>query len=330
MNEAGRDEVVAVEDVEDLWTDDRELRASLAEPVPRIPAVYGYDEHGSQLFEEITRLPTYWLTRVEWRLLVAHAPEIVRALDGTRFVELGSGSAKKTRALLSAGAPYRVAEYLPVDVSREMLVASAAAVHAASAGTPVRPVWGRYPAALAWLRAQTDTRPLVIGFLGSNVGNATGPERTALLADIAATLRPGDALLFSADLAKSADVHETCYNDPPGGHTAFADFRLNHLTHLNRRFDADFVLGRFVPRAHYDPANRVVVGLLHVVEDHEARISALDVELRLHAGDAINVGFSAKFDRGGLEAEAREHGLLLEADWTDPEWHYGLFLARRI
>jgi L-histidine N-alpha-methyltransferase len=85
-----------------------------------------------------------------------------------------------------------------------------------------------------------------------------------------------------------------------------------------------------VPRAHYDPATRVVVGLLHVVEDHEARIGALDVELRLRAGNAINVGFSAKFDRGELEAEAREHGLLLEADWTDPEWHYGLFLARRI
>lgn len=330
MSDVERGDVVAVDDLEHFWADDNELRATLSEPVPRIPPVFGYDERGSQLFEEITRLPTYWLTRVESDLLLAHAQEMVRALDGTRFVELGSGSAKKTRALLAAGAPHRVAEYLPVDVSREMLVASAAAVRTEAPRTSVRPLWGRYPAALEWLRAQADPRPLVIGFLGSNLGNATASERSALLADIAATLRPGDAFLFAADLAKSADVHETCYNDPPGGHTAFADFRLNHLTHLNRRFDADFVLERFVPRAHYAADTRVVVGLLHVVEDHEARIGDLGVTLRLLAGDAINVGFSAKFDLAGLEAEARQHGLLLETDWTDHEWQYGLFLARRI
>lgn len=328
MSRADTTDLVAVDDAA-FWTDSTELRATLAEPVPRIPPVYGYDELGSQLFEDITRLPTYFLTRVEWQLLVTHAREIARALHGTRFAELGSGSGKKTLALLAAGAPYRPAEYVPVDVSAEMLVESAAALRAASPEIAARPLWGRYPAALAWLRAHPSAEPLVIGFLGSNLGNATDGERAALLADIAATLRPGDALLFSADLAKSAEVHETCYNDPPGGHTAFADFRLNHLTHLNRRFGADFVLDRYLPRAHYDPATQVVTGLLHVVTQHRARIRDLGVELSLRPGDAINVGFSAKFESAALAAEAAANGLVVESAWTDPEQQYGLYLARR-
>ncbi len=168
----------------------------------------------------------------------------------------------------------------------------------------------------------------MIGFLGSNLGNMTGAERTRLLADVAAPMRPGDGFLVSADLRKPAEVLETCYNDPEG-HTAFADFRLNHLAHLNRRCGADFRLDRYRPRAHYDAATGWVVGLLHVTEEHDVEIPALDTALHLCAGDAVNVGISAKFDTAELEAELADHRLDVTTSWIDPQWRYGLFLAVR-
>lgn len=320
--------LVAVDADAAFWDDGSALRASLREPVPRILPVYGYDERGSELFEEITRLPTYYLTRVERDLLRTHAAAIGAALDGARFVELGSGSGKKTRELMAAADPRRPAAYLPVDVSREMLAASTEAAQAALPGLTVHPLWGRYEAALAWLRERPVAEPTVIGFLGSNLGNMTVAERAGLVGEVAATLRPGDGFLVSADLRKATDVLETCYNDPPG-HSAFADFRTNHLTHLNRRCGADFVVDRFRPRAHYEPDTGEVVGLLHVTEEHDVAVPALDVTLHLRPGEAINVGISAKFDTDELRAELAGHGMDVTTSWVDPQWRYGLFLAVR-
>jgi L-histidine N-alpha-methyltransferase len=321
-------DLVAVDDQAAFWEDGTALRAALLEPVPRIPPVYGYDERGSELFEQITRLPTYYLTRVEWELLRANARAIADRLHGARFVELGSGSGKKTRELLAAGGPRRPAAYLPVDVSREMLELSTEAAQAALPGLPVLPLWGRYEAALGWLRAHPAQERLVIGFLGSNLGNMTGAERDRLLGEVAATMRPGDGFLVSADLRKPADALVTCYNDPDG-HTAFAEFRLNHLTHLNHRCGADFVVERYLPRAHCDAGGSEVVGLLHVVEAHEVEVAAVDVRLALEPGDAVNVGISAKFEPVELAAELARHGLDVTESWTDARWRYGLFLAVR-
>jgi L-histidine N-alpha-methyltransferase len=242
---------------------------------------------------------------------------------------MGSGSAKKTAVLLGACARRRPLTYLPIDVSREMLEASGRALVEQVPGLAVTGLWGRYEQGLAHLRSDPDRDgPLVVAFLGSNMGNFTDAERGALLADIADTLRPGDGFLFSVDLLKPAAALETAYNDPPG-HDAFAGFRLNHLTHLNRRFGADFDVDRFRPVAHFEPRTGMVEGHLHVVAEQWVRMPGLDLELDLARGDSINVGFSAKFDRDRLAAEVAALGLEVEHEWVDPQWQYAIVLARR-
>ena len=319
--------VVAVDAADGFWDDGAGLRACLGERVPRIPPVFGYDERGSELFEAITELPTYYLTRVEWALLRANASDIARRLDADEIVELGSGSAKKTRALLAACQRQRPTTYLPVDVSREMLELSGHALSAAVPGLSVVGLWGRYEQALARLRSAPGGRRVLV-FLGSNIGNATPAERTALLADIAATLGPGDGFLLSVDLRKPAAVFDTGYNDPPG-HRAFAEFRLNHLTHVNRRFGADFAVEQYRPRAHFVERTGMVEGHLYAQQDQRVRLSRLDLDLTVRRGESINVGFSAKFDRHELGAELAAHAMIIEHWWIDPEWHYGVLLARR-
>jgi dimethylhistidine N-methyltransferase len=321
--------IVPVDEGAGFWDDSAPLRAALAEPVPRIPPVFGYDETGSELFEAITELPTYYLTRVEWALLHQHADDIAGALRAGRIAELGSGSAKKTGVLLAACLARRPTTYLPVDVSREMLQASAEALTATLPGLAVTGLWGRYERGLAHLRARPEGEPLVVAFLGSNIGNTTPAERVALLGEIAATLRPGDGFLFSADLRKPAPVLEAAYNDPPG-RSAFGPFRLNHLTHLNRRFGADFDVGAYTPRAHFDERTAVVEAHLYADSDQRVRLPGAGVELRVPRGGSINVGFSAKFDRDGLRDEVGAHGMTVEREWVDEQLPYAIVLARRV
>lgn len=322
-----RFEIVAVDDDAAFWDDRATLLACLQESPPRIPPHFGYDAVGSQLFEEITELPGYYPTRVEHRLLERHADQIADGIGCARLAELGSGSAKKTRLLLAACARRRPTTYLPIDVSREMLEASGAALTAALPDLRVLGLWGRYEAGLAWLRASAP-EPVAVALLGGNLGNTTSGERAALLAEIAATLRPGDGFLVSVDLQKPAVVFEACYNDPPG-RSAFARFRRNHLTHLNRRFDADFVPERFSPRAHYDTATATVQGHLYANADHTARLRGLDVKIDLRRGGSINVGFSAKFDGPRLVADVSALGFEPAGQWIDTVWQYGIFLFVR-
>jgi L-histidine N-alpha-methyltransferase len=320
-------DVVAVEEQAAFWDDTGTLRACLSEPVPRIPPWFGYDERGSELFEAITELPTYYLTRVEWDLLHRHGAEIAGRLGTPRVAELGSGSAKKTRMLLGECAARRPTTYLPVDVSREMLESSALALRADVPSLGVTGMWGRYEAGLDRL-CDDGGDPLTVMFLGGNLGNTTPDERDALLGRIAATLRPGDAFLVSADLLKPAETFETCYNDPPG-HSAFAEFRLNHLAHLTRRFGGDADLSAYVPHARFDERTGVVEGHLWAQRDEVLAVPGLGVTRELPRGTGINVGVSAKFDRDRFVADVAAHGMAFEFGWVDPEWRYGMFLFRR-
>lgn len=309
-----------------FFDDTAPLRECLTEELPRIPPWFGYDARGSELFEQITELPTYYLTRVEWELLRRHGADIAARLDTPRVAELGSGSAKKTRLLLEACARDRPTTYLPVDVSREMLEHSADRL-ADVPGLTVSGLCGRYEAGLDRLRDDGGP-PLAVLFLGANIGNTTPAERDALLARIAATLRPGDAFAVSADFLKSAEVFETCYNDPPG-HSAFAEFRLNHLGHLARRFGGDVDLDDFRAVAHYDAGAEVVDGRLWARHDRHIALPGLGLDLVLRRGESINVGFSAKFDRERFCRDVESHGLRVEAEWTDPTHRYGILLFRR-
>ncbi|MDQ2709043.1 MAG: L-histidine N(alpha)-methyltransferase [Actinomycetota bacterium] len=322
MTHAGA--VVAVEEA--FWDDRDAVGACLREPVARIPPWFGYDERGSELFEEITELPTYYLTRVERDLLHRHSEQIAELIDCARLAELGSGSAKKTQLLLAACQRRRSTTYLPIDVSREMLRRSGAELRTAIPGLRVTGLWGRYEAGLARLREAAD--PVVVAFFGSNLGNTTPTERDTLLAAITATLRAGDGFLVSVDLIKPAAQFDRCYNDPPG-FSAFARFRLNHLTHLNRRFGSAFDLATFVPTARYDPAAAVVEGHLVATSDQRVPVPGLGLTLALRQGEVINVGFSAKFDRDEFIGDVGAHGLAHQAEWIDPDQAYGIFLFRR-
>ena len=318
--------IVAVEDDAAFWDDGTAIARCLREAVPRFPAWFGYDELGSELFESITRLPTYYLTRVERGLLRRHAAEMAEAVDCPRLVELGSGSAEKTALLLAECQRRRPTTYLPIDVSREMLDRSATALRDQVPGLRVTGLWGRYEAGLARIRA--DGEPVVIAMIGSNLGNTTPAERDALLDEIAAALQPGDGFLLSVDLVKSAEQFDRCYNDPPG-ETAFARFRLNHLTHANRRFGAAFDVDEFDPRAAYDVAASVVEGSLHARCAQRVPVPGLGLTLSLRRGDTLNVGFSAKFDRDDLVADLAARRLHHRAEWVDPEWAYAVLLFRR-
>jgi len=321
-----RVEIESVDDDEGFWQDRDTVLACLQETPPRIPPWFGYDALGSELFEEITELPTYYPTRVEHGLLQRHAAEIAERLDCEQVVELGSGSAKKTRLLLAACTTLRPTTYVPVDVTREMLVTSGDALTAEFADLRVHGMWGRYEAALARLRERTDQ--LAVVFLGSNLGNTTPDERAALLAEIAATLKPGDRFLISVDLDKPGAFLDACYNDPLDA-SAFARFRLNHLTHLNQRFGGDFELHCYYPRAHYDAASATVEGHLYATEDHTVLLRELGMKLDLRRGDSINVGFSAKFHRPEFVADVSTLGFTLDRQWIDAVWQYGLFLFVR-
>jgi L-histidine N-alpha-methyltransferase len=324
--ELSRVDIVAVDDEGAFWDDRSVVSACLRETPPRVPAYLGYDALGSDLFESITELPDYYLTRVEHGLLQRHAEEIADLLGCERIAELGSGSAKKTRVLLTACVKRRPTVYLPIDVSREMLVASGRTLTAELSALRVQGLWGRYQAGLTWLR--NNHEPVVMAFLGSSLGNTTSQERDALLGEITNTLQPGDGFLVSVDLQKPAQVFETCYNDPPE-HSAFAPFRLNYLSHLNRRFGADFNPEYFYPRAHYDSATTTVQVHLYATQDQYVTLSELDLELVLRRGDSVNVSLSYKFHHTQFVDDVSARGFHLRAQWIDVMWQYGIFLFVR-
>lgn len=319
--------VIPVDDDGSFWNDPSQLLSCLQETPPRVPAYFGYDAIGSDLFESITELPGYYLTRVERELLRRHAEEIADLIRCARIAELGSGNAKKTRVLLAACVERRPTTYLPIDVSHEILTTSAHELGAELADLRVQGLWGRYEAGLAWLR-DSEPEPVVVALLGSNLGNTTPEERDALLCEITETLQPGDGFLVSVDLQKPAQVFEACYNDPLD-RSAFARFRLNHLAHLNRLFDADFTLEYFYPRAHYDLATTAVQAHLYATEDQTVALRKLGHELVLRRGDSLNVGFSYKFHRPRFVADVATRGFELGAQWIDGVWQYGLFLFVR-
>ncbi|MGH3898290.1 MAG: L-histidine N(alpha)-methyltransferase [Pseudonocardiaceae bacterium] len=318
-------EIVAVDDA--FWDDRSGLLACLRETPPRVPAYFGYDALGSDLFESITELPNYYLTRVELGLLARHAGEIADLIGCGRIAELGSGSAKKTRLLLSACVERRKTTYVPIDVSREMLVTSAHELTAELPGLQVQGLWGRYEAGLAWLRGG-EPEPMAVAFFGSNLGNTTPEERDALLDDITDTLRPRDSFLVSVDLQKPSEVFDACYNDPLD-QSAFAQFRLNHLTHLNRRFGADFSVEYFYSRARYDSTTATVQAHLYATEDQSIALRDLDFTLDLQHGDSLNAGLACKFHRPKFVAEVAARGFDLGAQWIDAVWQYGIFLFVR-
>jgi L-histidine Nalpha-methyltransferase len=288
----------------------------------RITPIWLYDEQGSLLFDQITRLPEYYLTRSEREILVAHAGAIASSTRAETLVELGSGTSEKTRILLDAlTAAGALRRFVPLDVSEEVLVASAEAVSAEYAGLEVHAVVGDFERHLSAL--PTDGRTLV-AVLGSTIGNLRPEPRHRLLQAISASLGPDDVLLLGVDLVKEPARIEAAYNDSS---RLSERFQRNALAHLDRELGSSFSRARLRHRSFWDPQHEWVDIGFDSLKQQVVEVPALGVEVELAHGERLRVEVSSKFRRNGVEAELANAGLELQSWWTDAREGFAVCLA---
>ena len=302
----------------------RDARVGLSARPKWMPPVWFYDERGSALYEEITRLPEYYPFRTERELLRRVAGEIAEAAGADVLVELGSGTSEKTRVLLDAMAvaPVGLAGYVPFDVSEATLRTAAEAV-ANDLGIGVHAVVGDFHEHLDGLPDGGGTR--LVAFLGSTIGNLTPAERRRFLAEVRSVLGPSDRFLLATDLVKDPGRLVAAYDDA-GGVTA--EFNRNLLCVLNRELGADFVPDRFAHVVVWDPANRWIEMRLRAAAAMRVRLPALDVAVTFAAGEEMRTKISAKFTPDGVRDELAAADLVVAGRWTDPAGDYLLTLAR--
>jgi L-histidine Nalpha-methyltransferase len=287
------------------------LRSLQAEP-KELSAVWLYDERGSRLYEEITRLPDYYLPRREGEILRARAAAIASHTQASMLVELGAGNAKNTRLLLDALENAGTLQlFVPLDVSEQTLRASAEAIAAAYPGISVEPIVGDFERDLELL---PEGGRRLIAFLGSTIGNLYPEQRASLLTVVADTLVPGDAVLIGVDLVKDVARLEAAYNDPQGVTEAFV---RNALTAVNRELDATFDQRRFLYQARWDPEHEWMDIGFRAQEAHAVSIRRLGIELTFERDEPLRVEISSKFRRERFELEAARARLRVESWWTD-------------
>jgi L-histidine Nalpha-methyltransferase len=315
-------------------------RVRIARPVPslhedviegllrrprQIPPKYFYDARGSWLFEQICLTPEYYPTRVEAALLRQYAPEIVRAVQPQHIVELGSGTARKTRILLDAVERETGAgSFWPMDVCEEALLDSARELSGAYPWLRVRALIGDYHGGLEHLPLPAQGTRLFL-FLGGTIGNFGHEEALVLLRDLAAQMRPGDAFLLGADRVKDPAVLHAAYNDAAG---ITAQFNLNMLEVVNREIGADFLLDAFEHAARYDEREAQIEMHLVARVRQTVRLRLLGERIEIEAGERILTEISRKFTVGGLAALLAEAGMRVDAHLEAPGGSYSLLLAR--
>jgi dimethylhistidine N-methyltransferase len=305
----------------------QDVRTGLTASPRTLPAKYHYDELGSALFDAITVLPEYYLTRAETDVLREWGWEMVRALGNPiEFVELGSGSAVKTRLLIEeALRVQRRLRYSPIDISSEALRASASALVSAYPGLTIHGYAGDYFTLLGARALKREHRTLAL-FMGSNVGNYEPQEAQQLLTLLSRALQPGDGLLLGADLKKDPDVLELAYDDPAGVTSAF---NLNLLGRINRELEGTFDVRGFKHVAHYDERRGSVDSHLIAKRPQRVRIGALDLTLDFEEGERIKTESSYKFTIDDLAKLGAASGFELTRNWTDRERRFAVVLLAR-
>ncbi|GAA2572799.1 L-histidine N(alpha)-methyltransferase [Actinomadura fulvescens] len=299
----------------------QDVREGLTGTPKTLPPKWFYDERGSALFEEITRLAEYYPTRREREILVARAPEIAAVTGAETLLELGAGSGEKTRLLLAALSP-TLRSYVPVDVSGDFLAEAAGQIAADHPGLAVRPVVADYEQHLRLLPA--GERRLV-AFLGGTIGNMPPATRVGFLGGVRATMGADDALLLGADLVKDEERLVRAYDDASG---VTAEFNRNVLRVINRELGADFVPEAFEHVARWDAGEEWIEMRLRSTRDQTVRVGDLDLEVAFAAGEEMRTEISAKFRPERLEAELDAAGLKLAEFWTDEAGDFSLSLAR--
>jgi L-histidine N-alpha-methyltransferase len=299
-----------------------DVRAGLTATPKTLPPKWFYDDRGSELFDEITRLPEYYPTRTERSILVEHARDVAELTKADTLVELGSGTSEKTRLLLDALRDAGTLErFVPFDVSEQTLREAAAAVAREYSGVRVHAVVGDFEHHLGDLPGG-GTR--LVAFLGSTIGNLAPEPRAQFLHDLAATLAPGDALLLGTDLVKDVDRLVTAYDDAAG---VTAAFNRNVLLVMNRELDADFDPAAFDHVARFDPDAEWIEMRLRSQRAQTVQLRGLGLEIDFDAGEELRTEISAKFRRAGVEQELAAAGLHVAEWWTDPAGDFALSLS---
>lgn len=297
------------------------LRGLTSAPQKWLSAQYFYDEVGSALFEAITALPEYGLTRADSRLLQRFAEEMIDFQPGPlHIVELGSGSGAKTRWLLEAETRRNGrARYTAIDVSAGALEACRATLGRLG-GVEVKTEQTTYlDGVRAALRNRQPGEQVLVLFLGSTIGNFPLPDAVQLLIELRGALRAGDGLLLGTDLIKPVDQLLLAYDDPAG---VTAAFNRNLLAHINRELRADFDLRAFEHEVRFDPEASRIEMHLRAVRPQTVWIEALDRAFRFEAGETIWTESSRKFTVDGVKQLAAASGFECRKQWTDGEWPF--------
>ncbi|KXK58282.1 dimethylhistidine N-methyltransferase [Micromonospora rosaria] len=298
-----------------------DVRAGLTADPKWLPPKWFYDARGSELFEEITRLPEYYPTRAERAVLAAHAPDIAAVTGAKTLVELGSGSSEKTRLLLDAFTRRGgLGTFVPLDVSVSALRQSTDRIAADYPGLRVRGIVGDFTRHLD--RMPTGGRRLVV-FLGGTIGNLLPEERAGFLAAMRNGLETGDWLLVGTDLVKDPGVVVPAYDDAAG---VTAEFNRNVLRVVNRELGADFDPEAFEHVALWDPEREWIEMRLRARRPQRVRV--LDLVVDFATGEDLRTEVSAKFRPTGIAAELTGAGFVAEHFWTDPKGLFGVTLAR--
>jgi L-histidine N-alpha-methyltransferase len=314
----------------DRYLTDDDLTAALREDVRRgltstpkvLPPKYFYDGRGSELFEEITRLPEYYPTNAERSILRARAGEIADLTKAHTLVELGSGSSEKTHLLLRALRDGGTLEtYVPVDVSGDALEAAVPGLVAAYPGLEVHGIVADFDRHLEKL-PNHGTR--LIAFLGGTIGNFEPAHREEFLSAVAAQMRPGDGLLLGTDLVKDERRLVAAYDDAAG---VTADFNRNVLRVIDRELGADFDPDAFEHVAVWDADQEWIEMRLRSTRAQRVQVPGLDLVVDFAEGEEMRTEISAKFRERKVAAELTEAGLRLESWWTDEPGDFALSLA---
>ena len=301
-----------------------ELRRALQRRPRTVPPRWLYDDRGSDLFDQITRLPEYYQTEAERQILADHSTMIAEMTAATTVIELGSGTSDKTRTLLDSFVAHGMIErFVPLDVSGATLLDAAAMLGERYPDLDVSPVIGDFNQHLH--RLPTGGTRLV-AFLGGTIGNFYREERTAFLGALAAVLDPGDWVLLGVDLIKPVDRLVSAYNDSAGTTDAFI---RNALSVINRELGGNIDVGNFDYVPFWDGREERIDMRLRACEPERARIEALDLDVELESGEELRIEISTKFSQGRLLAELAEVGFADGAFFTDPANDFGIALVRR-
>jgi L-histidine N-alpha-methyltransferase len=293
-------------------------RRSLQGQPKELPPVWLYDERGSLLYEEIIRLPDYYLPRREAEILGARAGLIAEQTGARTLIELGSGSARNTRFLLDA---LPLERFAPFDVSERMLQISADAIAEAYPRIAVEPIAGNFERDLGPLPGEV---PRLVAILGSTIGNLYPEQRAELLRSLARELGDDDTLLLGLDLVKDVSRLNAAYNDRTGVTEAFV---RNALTAVDRDLGATFEQRRFVYEPRWEAEHeRMDIGL-RAREAHGVLVPKLDLEVAFRRGERLRVEISSKFRREGFEGELERAGLGVRSWWTDRLGDFAVVLA---